>query len=316
MGVARADLTNAQLYAAVCGVRKHAGRRPPPEGVPDTGREWRPTDSETMAEFVKRTWNWAAVEGMKMVGVPRCVENLLFHVSATGRRMHRTVWRPLLGACVAAYRSGSMGVRLSLEQVAVLIGASRRTAARVVRELVEAGLLRREHTYQCDDGERDRIWDVSVYTVGGRLLAKARGGLERGKAGARWAAAARQRAKGERRERYLALWNAQRESRGPSFAERWLGVGASESVSLRGSDKVAPTPLNSGGHKQSGPPDCEKSKVGGRSLPSSTAPLQAARAPERHQEPGAPLLATSAPEEQGNPSSWARQAVALLFSAG
>ena len=242
------------------------------------------------------------------------MENLLFHVSATGRRMHRTVWRPLLGACVAAYRSGSMGVRLSLEQVAVLIGASRRTAARVVRELVEAGLLRREHTYQCDDGERDRIWDVSVYTVGGRLLAKARGGLERGKAGARWAAAARQRAKGERRERYLALWNAQRESRGPSFAERWLGVGASESVSLRGSDKVAPTPRKQGGHEQWGPPHCGESKVGGRSLPSATAPLQTAGAPETRQEPGASMLATSAPEETGNPTSWAQRARDLLFS--
>jgi hypothetical protein len=277
----RPDLGDSELLAAVRGVQRHAGRGD------RTGRPWRDNDTRTMAELGHRCWNWARVEGLKLVGVPRCVENLLHHVTATGRRMHRAVWRPLVGAVCAAYRAKTLGVRLSLEQVAVLLQTSRRTAARVVRELVEARLLRRTHTYQCDEGGRERVYDTSVYSVGPALLAHVRGGLETGARGDRWGAAARARSKRERRERYLALWNAQRGTRGPSFAEKWLGGGASVAGSLGGSDNVAPTPSNSGGHKQSGPPDCGEIKNDGRSQRATPAPLRVPSAPETRQEPSA-----------------------------
>ncbi len=217
-----------------------------------------------------------------MIGVPRCVENLLYHVTATGRRMHRTVWRPLVGAVCAAYRARRLGVQLSLEQVAVLIGSSRRTAARVVAELVAARLLRRTHTYQADEGSRERVFDVSVYSVGPALLHHVRGGLEPGEQGDRWGAAARARSKKERRARYLVLWNAQRGTRGPTFAERWLSGGASDAVSPRGSDNVAPTPSTSGGHVRSGPPDRGPNMNDGRSQLAPRAPLPAPEAPEKH----------------------------------
>lgn len=290
MGIAKArrrpDLGNLELLDAVRGVQRHAGRKPPKRGA-DTGRAWRTNDTATMLELAHRCWNWARVEGLKLVGVPRAVENLLYHVSATGRRMHRAIWRPLVGALCAAHRARRLGVRLSLEQLAVLLGCSRRTAVRVVRELVDRKLVRRLHTYLCDDGDRDRVYDTSVYAVGPALLQHVRGGLEPGERGDRWGAAARARAKKERRERYLGLLDAQRDLRGPGFAEKWLGGGASGDGLSRGRDNVAPTPSTSGGHEQSGPPDCEAIKNDGRSQRATPAPLHAAQAPEKHEEAGA-----------------------------
>jgi len=281
MGVAVADLTNSQLLGAVRGVQKHAGHERA------AGRQWRERDTATMAELASRCWNWAVVEGLKALALPRCIENLCEYVTSTGRRMHRATWRPLLSVVCGAYRAGRMGVQLSFEQIAVLLGTSRRTAARVVAEMQAAGLLHRNHTYVCDDGSRDRAFDVSVYSLGGRSLQYVRGGLETGDQAKRWAAAARARARKERRARYVALWNAQRETRGPTFADLWLRGGASPAVPSGGSDKVAPTPRKTGGHEQSGPPDCGEIKNEGRSQPASPAPLLAAHAPERHQEPGA-----------------------------
>lgn len=287
MGVAVADLTNTQLLGAVRGVQKHAGHGRA------AGREWRERDTATMGELAKRCWNWAVVEGLKSLALPRCIENLCEYVTLTGRRMHRATWRPLLATVCGAYRAGRMGVQLSFEQIAVLLGTSRRTAARVVAEMQAAGLLHRNHTYVCDDGGQDRAFDVSVYSLGGRSLQYVRGGLEPGDGAKRWAAAARARARNERRTRYVALWNAQRETRGPTFADQWLHGGASLAVPSRGSDNVAPTPRKTGGHEQSGPPDCGESKVGGRSQPALPAPLQASHAPERHQEADASVAGTA-----------------------
>ena len=308
MGVAVADLSNVQLLGAVRGVQKHAGHGRA------AGREWRERDTATMAELARRSWNWAVLEGLKALALPRCVENLCEHLSATGRRMHRAAYRPLLAAVCGAYRAGRMGVRLSFEQIAVMLGTSRRTAARMVSEMLALRIIRRDHTYVCDEGGTERAFDTSVYAVGGRTLEVARGGLDSGPDAARWAAAARARARSERRARYIALWNAQRGTRGPSFADEWLHGPAPVAVSSRGSVNVAPTPRKQGGHEQWGPPHCGESKVGGRSLPSATAPLQTAGAPETRQEPGASMLATSAPEETGNPTSWAQRARDLLFS--
>ncbi len=157
-----------------------------------------------------------------------------------------------------------------------------------------------------------RMFDVSVYSLGGRSLEYVRGGLESGEKGKRWGAASRQRAQNERRDRYRALWATQRETRGPTFAEQWLSPGASSDASLGGRDKVAPTPRKQGDMNRSGPPDCGKSeREGGRSLPS--APLQAARAPERHQEARVSVVGPTAPEEQGNPTRWAQGAWSILF---
>jgi hypothetical protein len=279
----RRQLSDSQLASAVRGVQKHAGhgRR--------AGREWRPLDTATMREYGRRTWNWACVEGLKLIGVPRAVENLLFHETPTGRRMHRAVWRPLVGACCAAYRSGRLGVRLSFEQIAVMLGTSRRTAARVVSELVAARILRRDHTYLCDDGGTERVFDVSVYAVGGRLLEYARGGLEPGEKGGRWGAAARQRAKNERRERYKGLWDAQRETRGPSFAQRWLSGAALVIDSLRGSDKVAPTPRKLGAMNKGLPPLVKQEKIEGRLQLASPAPLSATESGETHEQASTPV---------------------------
>jgi hypothetical protein len=169
----------------------------------------------------------------------------------------------------------------------VLLGTSRRTAARVVAEMQAAGLVHRNHTYVCEEGARDRAFDVSVYSLGGRSLQYVRGGLETGDDAKRWAAAARTRARQERRARYVALWNAQRTTRGPTFADLWLGGGGLPAVPSGGSDKVAPTPRKTGGHEQWGPPTVEGQREGGRSQPASPAPLQAPWAPEKPQKAGA-----------------------------
>lgn len=278
----RRALSDSQLASAVRGVQKHAGhgRR--------AGRAWRSIDTATMWEYGRRTWNWACVEGLKLIGVPRAVENLLFHTTATGRRMHRAVWRPLVGACCAAHRAGRLGVRLSFEQIAVMLGTSRRTAARVVSELVAARLLRRDHTYQCDDGGTERVFDVSVYSLGGRLLEHARGGLEPGEKGSRWAAASRQRAKKERRERYLGLWKAQREPRAPGFAARWLSGAALVVDSFGGSDKVAPTPRKLGAMNKGLPPLVKEQEREGRLQLATPAPLSATESGETHEQASTP----------------------------
>ena len=305
VAIARCDLTASQLLGAVRGVQAHAGHER------DGGREWRPTDTATMAEYARRSWNWARVEGLKLIGVPRALENLLHAVSVTGRRMNRCVWRPLVGVCCAAYRAtGVVGVRLSYEQLAVLLGTSRSTVGRVVRDLVAARLIRRDHTYQCDDGGTERAYETSVYSLGGRALAYLRGGLDAGDDAARWAAAARARARKERRARYVALWNAQRETRGPTFAEQWLAVGASEPDSSRGRVKEGPTPSTRGGHVQPAPPVCGENNSGGRSQAATRPPLQAAQASETPETAAGPVSGTDAPEERA--PLWHRLGAALV----
>lgn len=247
----RRNLSALELQSAVIGTQYHAGR----------DRPWRHNDTATMAEFARRAWNWARVEGLKLIGVPRAVENLLVSRSPTGRRISRAIWRPLVGAVCAAYRAGTTGVRLSMEQVAVLIGASRSTASRAVRDLAAAGLIVRQHTYTGTAGEiGTRLLDTTIYQVGPKLLAHVRGGLETGDRGARYAAAARARARKERRARYICLWEAQRGSHTPESGRSPAVAHPPAADPPRGGVKVGTTPLKLGGITLPDPPGSGEAK--------------------------------------------------------
>jgi len=273
----RRKLSDHELRGAFYGVQKHAGR----------SREWRPNDTATMAEYCSRAWNWARVEGLKMIGTPRCVENACYAISSSGRRMTRAIWRPVIGVVCAAYRAGTTGVRLSLEQIAVLLGSSRSTAGRVLRELQANGLIKVQHTYKGVPGERERMLDTSILEIGPALLLRARGGLEAGDNATRYAAAARSRARKERRARYISLWETQRGTHTLESPRSEGAEGAPAPDLLGGSPNVGPTPLKIGGHTLPDPPGSGEAKDRPASV--AAAPLPAWLPPaNRTAKPAAP----------------------------
>jgi predicted kinase len=152
-----------------------------------------------------------------MVGCPRWLEPLLHRMSPKGRRMARPGWRPLLSLVIGAFRGLAAGLRLTLDELAAETGAGRRTCARYVRELVEAGLVRRVHVFQeLQIGERSkRANDSNIYQPGPVLLAHWHALLEGCSSRVKWGGPSakrarfaahelRQEAKQHRRARELA----------------------------------------------------------------------------------------------------------------
>jgi len=138
-----------------------------------THARWSPKDRATHDEMVARCWGVGEVSSLRMVGLPRWVEPLLFRVSPTGRRMARAGWRPLLALVIGAFRGGSAGVRLTFDELASETGVSIATCKRYVPEMVEAGLLRKIKAFREVTGSRTmkRANDSNVYQPGPVLLA-------------------------------------------------------------------------------------------------------------------------------------------------
>ena len=194
----RPDLSTEQILRALVGTHKHRGR------------VWSANDRSTYDEVLHRSWRWLELQQRRFLTVPTWI---------TPDVLHPRFW-PFVGALVAAYRAGALGVLLSYEEGAAYFGVSRRTWARWVAYLTEAGLIRLMPTWleSSSDG-RGRDRGRNLYQLGPELEKLAGDGLLEGLGeGAlrsfrnRMARAARKKAKRRRYDRLSQVWSSQRDT--------------------------------------------------------------------------------------------------------
>lgn len=195
--IGRPELSTEQILRALVGTHAHRGR------------VWSTNDQETHDEVGHRSWRWLELQQRRFNQIPGWLSPAIAHAR---------FW-PLLGMLVASYRAGAIGVLLSYEEGAAYFGISRRTWARWVKQLSEAGLVRIVPTWlEASSEGRGRDRGRNLYQVGAELERVAGPGLMEGLGEGslkRWrgrmAAAARKKAKRARHDALTVAWAAQRE---------------------------------------------------------------------------------------------------------
>ncbi len=181
----RCNLSAEDLRSAHYGVQTRAGKQN------RGGRVWRPNDTATTAEFIRRALVFRQTS--HMAGCPGNLRELCVWTTPTGQVRRQARWGILLGAVAAAYTAGRTGVLLSTPHLAVLMGSCMRTVSRDLARMERLGLIKRQHTYRGIDGEYGREYGPSVIQLGRRALRHTRGSLDPSPAGRRCLAAGAKR---------------------------------------------------------------------------------------------------------------------------
>jgi len=203
----RSDLaryTSASVLECHFGTLLHTNRR-----------KWSARDRAVQDELISRTFGVGELSTTRLVAVPRWVEPWLEKVSETGRRMGRPGWARLVAFVVTAFRRGALGVRLTYDELAAELLCSRRTVARYVSEMQEAGLLRVLHVFsERLDGKGKRVRDSNIYQPGPKLLERWHAMIEGCTSRIKWGGirAPRARHAAQKLRQWARLWRRDREA--------------------------------------------------------------------------------------------------------